>query len=113
MRYYVLVALALSACVKPQGEWQVTSGADFRIENLDHVKKGVTTAGELIQELGVPFVSREGQFIFAVRKHRPVERSYLVYASPATQELTVQAKVWLEEGVVSGLNVESYEKLYP
>ena len=115
MRFFafVVLALALTGCVRAQGEWIVTAGTDFYYDNLDHIKKGVSTAGDVVHELGVPFVTRESHFLYAVRKHRRVEKSYLVFATAATQEVTVQAKVWLIEGVVAGVDVKKYDMLYP
>ena len=112
-RSSLLLALLLAGCVRAQGEWIVTAGTDFHYDNLDHIKKGVSTAGDVVHELGVPFVTRESHFVYAVRKHRPVEKSYLVFATAATQEVTVEAKVWLIEGVVAGVDVKKYDMLYP
>lgn len=109
---FLSLLLSLAACVRPNGEWRVTAGADFHDERLDRVVKGVT-AGQVVQALGVPLRSKPDEFVYAVRKVREIEQSYGVYARPATQEITIEAKIALDDGYVRDRDVKRYERIFP
>jgi hypothetical protein len=114
MRYLLFTLLvSLSACIQPQGEWEVTRGSDFPEDKVETLEEHESTAGAVIQALGVPYNRKDGNFIYAVRRERPVVRSYLVYQSPFTEEVTLQTTIKFHEGVVYEIASERYERLLP
>lgn len=114
MRFLLLPLLAflLTACVQSRGEWSVTAGSNFHDDQMDKVVKGVT-AGQVVQALGTPLRTKPDEFVYAVRKVRPIEQKYVVYGRPATQEITIEARIALDEGYVRDVQVKRYERIFP
>lgn len=102
----------LGACVESRGEWKVTAGSDFHDDQMNKVVKGVT-AGQAIQALGTPLRTKPDEFVYAVRKVRPIEERYVIYGRPATQEITIEARIKLDEGYVRDVEVKRYERIFP
>ncbi len=111
--FLVFVVLIVTACNKPQGEWQVTQGFNYPDKKIPLVREGSTTAGEVITLLGVPYATQEDVFIYQVQYTRPVERTYLVYSEPYTERLTLRTWIKFEDGVVSLVESTRTEQLLP
>lgn len=107
-----LFTLLLAACIEGKGEWKVTAGSDFHDEQMERVIKGVT-AGQVVQALGMPLRTKPDEFVYAVRKVRPIEQRYVIYGRPATQEITIEARIALDEGYVRDVQVKRYERIFP
>lgn len=107
-----LLTVLLAACIEGRGAWKVTAGSDFHDEQMEKVVKGVT-AGQVVQALGTPLRTKPDEFVYAVRKVRPIEQRYVFYARPATQEITIEARISLDEGYVRDIQVKRYERIFP
>lgn len=109
----LFVSLALAGCIQPQSEWKITHGSDFPDPKVETLKEGEATAGAVIQALGVPYRRRDDTFVYAVRRVRDVERSFVVYQQPMTQEVTIQTTILFNNGVVADIETRSYERFFP
>lgn len=118
LRIFILgIALSLAfvggACTSPQGDWQVSKGVDYPTDRIREIELGTTTAGEVIARLGSPYGRRTESFVYSVQYTRPVERNFLFYSRPYTEQVTHRTFIGFGNGIVTLLEDKRDEQYLP